>query len=210
VHVAVGDEQAVRRHGTKRYRTPIHASSAVDHGAVDVEDRVVIAAFGDRRPRIDATAYVPELAVVIGDVVIGAGSSLWFHTVVRADVHHVRIGARSNVQDNATIHVVRGRFPTLVGDGVTIGHNAVLHGCTVEDGSLIGMGAIVLDGAVIGAESLVGAGALVTPGTVVPPRSLVLGSPAKRARAVSDAELERLRTSAANYVELARRYREAS
>jgi gamma-carbonic anhydrase len=169
----------------------------------------MIAAFGDHRPRIDATAYVPELAVVVGDVVIGPASSLWFHTVVRADVHHVRIGARSNVQDNATIHAVRGRFPTIVGDGVTVGHNAVLHGCTVEDGCLIGMGALVLDGAVIGTESLVGAGALVTPGTVVPPRSLVLGSPAKRTREINDAELERLRTSAANYVELARRYREA-
>jgi carbonic anhydrase/acetyltransferase-like protein (isoleucine patch superfamily) len=152
---------------------------------------------------------VADLAVVIGDVVIGPGSSLWFHTIVRADVHHVRIGARTNVQDNATIHVVRDRFPTLLGDGVTVGHNVVLHGCTVEDGCLIGMGAVVLDGAVIGAESLVGAGALVTPGTVVPPRSVVLGSPAKRVREVSAADLERLRTSAANYVDLARRYRDA-
>ena len=170
----------------------------------------MILPFGDRRPRIDATAWLPETAVVIGDVVIGPESSLWFHTVVRGDVHDVRIGARTNVQDNATIHVVKGRFATRVGDGVTIGHNAVLHGCTVEDGCLIGMGALVLDGAVIGTESLVGAGALVTPGTVVPPRSLVLGSPAKRTREINDAELERLRTSAANYVELARRYREAS
>jgi gamma-carbonic anhydrase len=169
----------------------------------------VIAAFGDHRPQIDPTVYVADLAVVIGDVVIGPGSSLWFHTVVRADVHHVRIGARTNVQDNATIHVVQDRFPTLLGDGVTVGHNVVLHGCTVEDGCLIGMGAVVLDGAVVGAESLVGAGALVTPGSVVPPRSVVLGSPAKRVREVSGAELERLRISAANYVDLARRYREA-
>jgi gamma-carbonic anhydrase len=88
----------------------------------------MVAAFGDHRPRIDPTAYMPELAVVVGDVVIGPASSLWFHTVVRADVHHVRNGARSNVQDNATIHAVRGRFPTIVGDGVTVGHNAVLHG----------------------------------------------------------------------------------
>src|SRR5262249_39134745 len=122
----------------------------------------------------------------------------------------VRIGARSNVQDNATVHVVNGQFPTVVGDGVTVGHNAVLHGCTVEDGCLIGMGAIVLDAAVVGTESLVGAGALVTPGTIIPPRSLVLGSPAKRLRVLDDAELERLRVSAANYVALARRYREAS
>ncbi len=169
----------------------------------------MIAPFGDRRPAIDPTAYVAEAAVVIGDVVIGSESSVWFHAVVRGDVHHVRIGARSNVQDNATIHVVSGRFATILGDGVTVGHNAVLHGCTVEDGALVGMGAIVLDGAIVGAASLVGAGALVTPGTAIPPRSLVLGSPARRVREVSDAELARLRTSAANYVALARRYRAA-
>ncbi len=168
----------------------------------------MIRAFGDKRPRIDATAYVPAEAVVIGDVEIGAESSLWFHTVVRGDIHPMRIGARSNVQDNATIHVVGGRFATTVGDGVTVGHNAVVHGCTLEDGCLVGMGAIVMDGAVIGAESLVGAGALVTPGTVIPPRSLVLGSPGRRVRDVSADELERVRVAAANYVELGRRYRE--
>jgi gamma-carbonic anhydrase len=167
----------------------------------------MIAPFGDHSPVIDPTAYVPEAAVVIGDVVIGPESSLWFHTVVRGDMHPIRIGARSNVQDNATIHVVGGRYGTVLGDDVTVGHNAILHGCTVEDGALIGMAAVVLDAVVVGAGSLVGAGALVTPGTVIPPRSLVLGSPAKRVREVNEAERERLRTSAANYVELARRYR---
>jgi carbonic anhydrase/acetyltransferase-like protein (isoleucine patch superfamily) len=166
----------------------------------------MIQAFGNRRPQIDPSAYVCDAAVVIGDVRMGPGSSVWFHTVVRGDIHDIRIGARSNVQDNATIHVVGGRFATVVGDGVTVGHNAVLHGCTVEDGALVGMGAIVLDGAVIGMESLVGAGSVVTPGTVVPPRSVVLGSPARRVRGINDADLERLRTSAENYVVLARRY----
>ena len=156
----------------------------------------MIQAFGDRRPQIDPSAYVSDAAVVIGDVRIGPQSSLWFHAVVRGDVERIRIGARTNVQDNATIHVVGGRFATVLGDGVTVGHNAILHGCTVEDGSLIGIGSIVLDGALIGAESLVGAGAVVTPGTVVPPRSLVLGNPARRVRALSDADLVRLRTSA--------------
>ena len=169
----------------------------------------MIVAFGGQRPRIDPTAYVPDAAVVVGDVVIGPQSSLWFHAVVRGDVHHVRIGARSNLQDNATVHVVGGRLPTLVGDGVTVGHNAVLHGCTVEDGCLVGIGAIVLDAVVVGAESLVGAGALLTPGTVIPSRSLVLGSPAKRVRALNADELERLRVSAANYVTLVERYRQA-
>src|SRR5262249_43456540 len=170
----------------------------------------MIVAFEGHRPRIDPTAFVPDAAVVVGDVIVGPQSSLWFHTVVRGDVHHVRIGARSNVQDNATVHVVRERLPTILGDDVTVGHNVVLHGCRVEDGCLIGMGAVVLDGAVVGARSLVGAGALVTPGTVIPPQSLVLGSPAKRVRALNDAELERLRVSAANYVALAERYRQAS
>jgi gamma-carbonic anhydrase len=168
----------------------------------------MIAPFGDRAPRIDPSAWVANAAVVIGDVVVGPESSLWYHTVVRGDVHHVRIGARSNVQDNATVHVTRDRFPTIIGDGVTVGHAAVLHGCTIEDGCLIGIGAIVLDQAVVGAESLVGAGALVTPGSTIPPRSLVLGRPAKRVREVTEAELERLRISAANYVALARRYGE--
>jgi carbonic anhydrase/acetyltransferase-like protein (isoleucine patch superfamily) len=169
----------------------------------------MIVPFGDRCPTIDASAYVPDAAIVVGDVVIGPDSSLWFHTVVRADVHHVRIGARTNVQDNATIHVVRDRFPTVLGDGVTVGHNAILHGCTVEDGALVGMGAVVLDGAVVGTESLVGAGSLVTPGTVVPPRSLALGSPARRVRPLTEAEIAALRSSAEHYVALARRYRAA-
>ena len=161
-------------------------------------------------PQLDPTAYVHSSAHVIGDVHIGAHSSVWFHAVLRGDVERIRIGARTNIQDNATVHVTRGRHPTLVGDDVTVGHNVVLHGCSVADGCLIGMGAIVLDGAVVGARSLVGAGALVTPGTDIPPQSLVLGSPAKRVRALNDDELERLRVSAANYVSLAERYRQAS
>ena len=167
----------------------------------------MIVTLGDKRPVVDPTAYVPDSAIVIGDVTLGPGSSLWFHTVVRGDVERIRIGARSNVQDNSTVHVVGGRWPTIVGDDVTIGHGVVLHGCTVGDGALVGMGAIVLDGAEIGAECLVGAGALVTPGTVVAPRSLVLGSPAKRVRVLTDDERARLRTSAANYVARGAEYR---
>jgi carbonic anhydrase/acetyltransferase-like protein (isoleucine patch superfamily) len=167
----------------------------------------VIARFGDRTPVVDATAFVVDSAVVIGDVVLGAGVSLWFHAVVRADVERVRIGPRTNVQDNATVHVTRDRWPTLVGEGVTVGHAAVLHGCTVGDHTLIGIGAIVLDGAVVAEECLVGAAALVTPGTQFPPRSLVLGSPAKRIRELTGEEIEQLHRSAANYVERARLYR---
>lgn len=167
----------------------------------------MLVAYAGRAPRLDPTAYVVEAAVVVGDVTIGPESSVWFGAVVRGDIEPIRIGARTNVQDNATLHVVGGKFATTLGDGVTVGHNAVVHGCTVEDGALIGMGAIVLDGAVIGTESLVGAGALVVPGTVIPARSLVLGSPGKVVRELSPEELERMRSSAANYVGYARRYR---
>jgi carbonic anhydrase/acetyltransferase-like protein (isoleucine patch superfamily) len=167
----------------------------------------MIAAYAGRAPRLDPTVFVVESATVIGDVVIGPESSIWFGAVVRGDIESIRIGARTNVQDNATIHVVGGKFGTRLGDGVTVGHNAVVHGCTIEDGALVGMGAIVLDGALVGAESLVGAGALVPPGARIPPRSLVLGSPGKVVRPVTDEELERLRSSAANYVGYAQRYR---
>ncbi|HJQ82628.1 MAG TPA: gamma carbonic anhydrase family protein [Candidatus Binatia bacterium] len=170
-------------------------------------DGEMIAALGDRVPRVDPTAFVVESAVVVGDVVLGADASVWFHAVVRADVERVRIGARTNVQDNATIHVTRERWPTLVGDDVTIGHAAVLHGCTVGDRCLVGIGAVVLDGVVIEPECLVGAGTLLTPGTRVPSRSLVLGRPGRRVRELSADEVERLRRSAASYLEHVRTYR---
>jgi len=164
-------------------------------------------AFGDKRPVIDPTVYVPESAMVIGDVTIGPQSSVWFHTVVRGDIEAVRIGARSNIQDNSTIHVVGGRWPTIVGDDVTVGHAVVLHGCTIGNGTLVGMGAIVLDGAEVGDQCLVGAGALVTPGTKIPPRSLVLGSPGKRVREITPDEAARLATATANYLALSAQYR---
>jgi carbonic anhydrase/acetyltransferase-like protein (isoleucine patch superfamily) len=169
----------------------------------------VIATLGDRTPRIDATAFVAESAVVVGDVVLGPDASVWFHAVVRGDVERIWIGARSNVQDNATLHVTRDRWPTLVGDGVTVGHAAVLHGCTVGDHCLVGIGAVILDGVVVEDECLVGAGALVTPGTRIPARSLVLGSPARVVRALSADEIERLHRSAASYLEHVKTYRAA-
>jgi carbonic anhydrase/acetyltransferase-like protein (isoleucine patch superfamily) len=169
----------------------------------------VIAPFDGRTPEIHPTAWVVDSAVIIGDVVLGADVSIWFHAVVRGDVERIRIGARSNVQDNATVHVTGGRWATVVGDDATIGHAAVVHGCTVGDRCLVGIGAIVLDGATIGDDCLVGAGALVTPGTTIPPRSLVLGAPARRVRDLTPEELAHLRQSAANYVSHARAYRAA-
>jgi carbonic anhydrase/acetyltransferase-like protein (isoleucine patch superfamily) len=126
---------------------------------------------------------------------------------VRGDVNHVRIGARTNLQDLTVVHVTSGRHPTVIGDDVTVGHRAVLHGCTVRDRCLVGIGAIVLDGAVVGPDAMVGAGALVPPGMVVPPRTLVLGSPAKVKRELTPEEIASLRTSAANYAGYAARYR---
>lgn len=167
----------------------------------------MLLAFGGRRPRVHPEAVVLDSAVVIGDVEIGAGASVWFHAVVRGDLEPIRIGARTNIQDNATVHVVGGRFATEIGSGVTVGHNAIVHGCTVGAGVLVGMGAIVLDGAVVGDESLVGAGAVVPPGMRIPPRSLVLGNPARLVRPLRDEEVARLADAAARYVGLAAAYR---
>jgi len=163
--------------------------------------------FGGKIPRIDPTSFLAEGCTVIGDVELGAGASLWPGVVVRGDVNSIRIGARTNVQDLTVVHVTGGTHPTVVGDEVTIGHRVVLHGCTVHDRCLVGIGAIVLDGAVVGPEAMVGAGALVPPGMVVPPRTLVLGAPAKVKRELTEAELAHLRTSAERYAALAAAYR---
>ena len=157
-------------------------------------------------PQLAPTAYVHSSAHVIGDVHIGAHSSVWFHAVLRADVERIRIGARTNIQDNATVQVTRGRHPTLGGDDVTVGHNAVLHGCTVGDRCLIGIGAVVLDRCVIADDCLIGAGALLTPGTSVPAGQLVFGNPARVVRPLTDAERDSLRAQAAGYVANAARY----
>lgn len=166
----------------------------------------MIGSFLGRSPRLGDEVYISESAAVVGDVTLGDGASVWFGASLRGDVHWIEIGAGSNVQDNATVHVSRGTHPCRVGAQVTIGHNAVVHGCAIDDGVLVGMGAIVLDGAHVGAESLVGAGALVTGGTVVPPRSLVLGSPARVVRPLTDAEVARNRANAVHYVRMGRLY----
>ena len=166
-----------------------------------------IKGYGGKAPRIAEDAWVADDATVTGDVTLGPGASLWFGVVVRGDVNHVRIGARTNVQDLSVVHVTGGTHPTVVGEDVTVGHRAVLHGCTVHDRCLVGIGAIVLDGAEVGPEAMVGAGALVPPGMKVPPRTLVLGAPAKVKRPLTDEEVDHLRESAARYVEYAARYR---
>ena len=156
--------------------------------------------FRGQMPRVHPTAFVDETAQVIGDVEIGAESSVWMHVVLRGDTNAIRVGARTNVQDNSVVHVDSGACAAIVGDEVTIGHGAIVHGCTIEDRVLIGMGAIVLSGARIGTESLIAAGALVAEGCVVPPRSLVMGTPGQVRRALTDEEVARIRQSAEHYV----------
>ncbi|HZB44034.1 MAG TPA: gamma carbonic anhydrase family protein [Pyrinomonadaceae bacterium] len=168
----------------------------------------MIRPFKGKHPRVHPTAFVEESAQVIGDVVIGEESSVWFNAVVRGDVFHVRIGARTNVQDGTVIHVSSGTHATILEDEVTVGHNVTLHGCHVERGSLVGIGAIVMDGARVGAESLVAAGSLVSPGTVIPPRSLVMGVPAKVKRPLTDEEAAGLAHFWKNYVEYTKEYKE--
>ncbi len=158
-------------------------------------------------PKIDPTAYLAEGVVVIGDVIIGADSSLWPHTVLRGDVFHIRVGNRTNIQDLSVGHVTDGTWPLLIEDDVTVGHRVVLHGCHIQSRCLIGMGSIIMDGAVVGEEAMIGAGSLVTPGTVIPPRTLAVGSPAKVKRDLSPEEINFLSLSAANYVQTVRSYR---
>jgi len=161
----------------------------------------MIRPFRGVRPTIASTAYVDESAQVIGDVVIGDESSVWMNAVVRGDVNTIRIGCRTNIQDGTIVHVMRDpSHPTVVGDEVTVGHGVILHGCTVADRCLIGMGAILLNGSSVGADCIVAAGTLLAEGVAVPPRSLVMGSPGKVRRALTDGEVTFIRDSAANYV----------
>ena len=156
--------------------------------------------FKDKTPAIDSSALVIESAQVIGDVVIGEESSVWFNAVVRGDVNYIRIGKRTNIQDGCVLHVARNKFPLIIEDEVTVGHNVILHACTIKSRCLIGMGAIVMDGAEVGEDSIVGAGALVTANTKIPAGSLVLGSPAKIKRPLIEEEKRSIRDSAAHYV----------
>ncbi|MER6272979.1 gamma carbonic anhydrase family protein [Streptomyces sp900105755] len=168
--------------------------------------RALIVAIGGREPKVGADVFVAPTASVIGDVTLEAGASVWYGAVVRGDVERITVGAQSNVQDNVTLHADPG-FPVSVGERVSIGHNAVVHGATVEDDCLIGMGATVLNGAVIGAGSLVAAQALVPQGMVVPPGSLVAGVPAKVRRELSREEREGVALNGTFYAELAAAHR---
>ena len=151
-------------------------------------------------PTVHPSAFVDESAQVIGDVVIEAESSVWMNVVVRGDVNSIRIGRRTNVQDGTIVHVMNDTHPTALGDDVTIGHGAIVHGCTIGDRVLIGMGAILLNGASVGEDSIVAAGSLVPEGGVIPPRSLAMGSPARVRRALTEAEVASILDYSRNYV----------
>jgi carbonic anhydrase/acetyltransferase-like protein (isoleucine patch superfamily) len=164
----------------------------------------MVHSFEGERPDISRAAFIAWNAEVLGRVALGEGASIWYGAVLRGDIDAIRVGAGSNVQDGAALHVDSGQ-PCVIGDHVTIGHGAIVHACTVGDRCLVGMGAVILDRAVIGEDSIVGAGALVTQGKTFPPRSMLLGSPAKVVRALTDEEVAGLLAHAEAYVELARR-----
>ena len=166
----------------------------------------VVRAFRGLRPRVAPDAWLAPGAVVVGDVEIGSEASVWYGAVLRGDVNAIRIGARSNLQDQCVVHVTRDRFDCEVGEEVTVGHRATVHGCVVEDGALVGIGAIVLDGARIGTGAVVAAGAVVPPGAHIAPRSLAVGIPARVVRTLEEAERERNRRAALAYVALAREH----
>ncbi len=162
---------------------------------------------GDARPQIDESAYITDSATVIGDVTLKANASLWYGVTLRGDTEPIVIGENSNIQEGTTLHADKG-FPLTVGANVTVGHQAMLHGCTIGDGSLIGIQAVVLNGAKIGRNCLVGAGALVTEGKEFPDNSLIIGSPAKAVRTLTDEQIAGLAMSADIYVKRAQNYRQ--
>jgi gamma-carbonic anhydrase len=153
-----------------------------------------------KSPQIAASAYIDPAAVIIGDVVIGEDSSVWPMSVVRGDVHTIRIGSRTNIQDGCVLHVMRDEYALALGDDVTVGHSVTLHGCTIESRVLIGMGCVILNGAVVGSNSIVAAGTLITERTVIPPGSLVMGSPGKVKRTLTAIDQHSIERYAERYV----------
>ena len=166
----------------------------------------MIQSYRDKRPELAETAWVAEDAQVIGDVTLGADASIWFGCVLRGDLHYIRIGARTNVQDLTVIHVNEGKNPTILEEEVTVGHRAILHGCHVRQGSLVGMGAILLEDVVVEEQALVAAGSVVSPGTVVPARTLVRGAPARVVRELTLDEISAFRRNVGSYVALKDEY----
>jgi carbonic anhydrase/acetyltransferase-like protein (isoleucine patch superfamily) len=179
---------------------PQDSSSVCGATKANAQEITMIRSYKGISPKIPASCYVDESAQVIGDVTLGDNASIWMNAVVRGDVHYIRIGANSNIQDCSVLHGMLGQWPVEVGDWVTVGHNVTLHGCVVEDRCLIGMGVIVLNGARIGEGSIVAAGTLLPEKTVIPPRSLVMGAPGKVRRQLDDSDQETILRYARNYL----------
>lgn len=167
----------------------------------------MIRPFRGHSPQIPKSCFIEDSAQVVGDVVFGEQSSVWFNSVVRGDVNPIRIGARTNIQDLTMVHVLSKKHATTIGDDVTVGHHVVLHGCTVGSRVLVGMGAILMDGVVVGDDCIIAAGALLTAGTVIPSGHLAVGSPAKAGRPLRDEEKAFLKQSALNYVAYSEEHR---
>jgi gamma-carbonic anhydrase len=166
----------------------------------------MIRPFGGVQPQIPDSAYVDPSAQIIGDVQLGEQSSVWCNAVLRGDMYYIRVGNRSNIQDNCVVHTRTGEKPTILEDEVTVGHSVTMHGCYVERGALVGIGSIVLDDARVGAQSLIAAGSLISPGTIIPPRSLVMGVPGRVKRPLTDEEVAGLDGFWMNYVKFTKMY----
>jgi carbonic anhydrase/acetyltransferase-like protein (isoleucine patch superfamily) len=185
---------------------PLDAREPIKH----VTRRPDIRPYRGKQPQIAASAYIDPSCVIIGDVVIGEDCSVWPVTVIRGDVHYIRIGARTNIQDGCVLHVMKNEYPLILGDDVTVGHRVTLHGCTIESRCLIGMGATLLNGVHVGAGSIVAAGTLLTERTVIPPGSLVVGAPGKVKRPLTGVDQASIDAYAQRYVSYKNIYREGS
>ncbi|NOZ08176.1 MAG: gamma carbonic anhydrase family protein [FCB group bacterium] len=167
----------------------------------------MVLSFLHKSPSIPSSCYIAKNAFVIGDVTAGERVSVWFGAVVRGDMNYIRIGAGTNIQDNVTVHVTSETAPTIIGERVVVGHNAIIHGCTIEDQCLIGMGAIIMDRVVIGRGSIIGAGTLIPQGSIIPERSLFVGQPGRFKRSVTEAEFHEINESAKLYMDYAEVYK---
>jgi len=174
-----------------------------------MSEGATILSYEGRSPKIDRDSFVAPGARVIGDVEIGAGASIWYNVVVRGDVNHIRIGARTNIQDGTVVHVSRSTFPTIIGEDVLIGHLAMVHGCTLHDRAFVGFGALVMDGCVIESDGMLAAGAMLTPGRRIPAGQLWSGRPAKYMRDLTEEDIRRNQLGVAHYVEEGRRHKAA-
>lgn len=181
------------------------SKAAAVKGNIQLKENANILPYRDLYPSIDPSVYIAEGTAIIGDVSVGENASIWFNTVLRGDIERIRIGKYTNIQDNSTVHVM-GDCPAIIGDYVTVGHGAIIHGCTVGNNCLIGMGAILLGYCEIGENTIIAAGALVTEHAKIPANSMIMGAPGRIVRALRDDEIRAIRQSAINYHEIAQKY----